>query len=126
MDLVSSKQVGKMYTFGSPNDGCTLRNLVMFIPWQCGKPVKKAGINETTWNMRLAKDKISFLKFELLKLSPEGKIYLFGSRVDDEERGGDIDILLLSESKLEKSDFREVRRKYLVRLKQPKNKVADQ
>ena len=66
--------------------------------------------------MRLAKDKISFLKFELLKLSPEGKIYLFGSRVDDEERGGDIDILLLSESKLEKSDFREVRRKFYKRF----------
>lgn len=62
--------------------------------------------------MRLTKDKISFIKTELMRLAPNGQIFLFGSRVMDESKGGDIDILLLTEKKLAPGKFREVRREF--------------
>jgi len=62
--------------------------------------------------MRISTAKISFLKSELVKLSPNSEIYLFGSRVDDGAKGGDIDILLLTEDKLDTASFRKVRREF--------------
>ncbi len=62
--------------------------------------------------MRISKAKISFLKTELVKLAPNSEVYLFGSRVDDSAKGGDIDILLLSENKLDTGSFRKVRREF--------------
>jgi predicted nucleotidyltransferase len=46
--------------------------------------------------MRIAKEQLDFLKHEVHKYAPEAKLYLFGSRVDDQKRGGDIDIMILS------------------------------
>ena len=48
--------------------------------------------------MRLDKYKVNLIKDFWLKEKPDAKIYLFGSRVDDSRRGGDIDILVLSET----------------------------
>ena len=50
--------------------------------------------------MRISKEERSVLKNSMIKLSPNAKIYLFGSRVDDNKKGGDIDILILSNKKL--------------------------
>ena len=50
--------------------------------------------------MRLNPEITEFLKAKILEISPEAKIYLFGSRARDEDKGGDIDILILSEHKL--------------------------
>ena len=47
--------------------------------------------------MRLSKEKVSFLKSTVQSVDSHAKLYLFGSRVDDERRGGDIDILIVSE-----------------------------
>ncbi len=44
--------------------------------------------------MRLYPDEIDALKFALKKV--RGEVYLFGSRVNDREKGGDIDILIFS------------------------------
>lgn len=44
--------------------------------------------------MRLYPDEKQVL-FDLIKTIP-GQVYLFGSRVDDEKKGGDIDLLILS------------------------------
>ena len=58
--------------------------------------------------MRLTPNEITLLKSKLTALSTEAKLYLFGSRVDDSKRGGDIDLLVVS-SVLTKRDLRALR-----------------
>ncbi len=50
--------------------------------------------------MRLSDEKIGVLKGSIFSILPRSTVYLFGSRVDDEKRGGDIDILILGDKKL--------------------------
>lgn len=45
--------------------------------------------------MRLPKEEIEVLKGRLTTLSHAVQLYLFGSRVDDSARGGDIDLLVV-------------------------------
>lgn len=47
--------------------------------------------------MRLDRQEIDGLKFALKDF--RGKVYLFGSRLDENKRGGDIDILLVPQKK---------------------------
>jgi len=47
--------------------------------------------------MRLSQKEISVIKKSILDFDPNAKIYLFGSRVNDLAKGGDIDILVISE-----------------------------
>jgi predicted nucleotidyltransferase len=58
--------------------------------------------------MRLGQEKIDLLKNKLKILSSNAKIYLFGSRVDDSKRGGDIDLLVVSDE-ITKKDLRILR-----------------
>ena len=44
--------------------------------------------------MRLKKEEIKTIKDTIKKFDKSAKIYLFGSRIDDNKRGGDIDILI--------------------------------
>ncbi|MEO6219693.1 MAG: nucleotidyltransferase domain-containing protein [Ginsengibacter sp.] len=46
--------------------------------------------------MRLKEHEISVIKKHILHFDPCAKIYLFGSRVNDVTKGGDIDILVIS------------------------------
>ena len=50
--------------------------------------------------MRLSHHEQSAIKGVLSKFDPSGKVYLFGSRVDDQRRGGDIDLLFETEREL--------------------------
>jgi len=45
--------------------------------------------------MRLSKDYINTIKTKFNELFNDGDIYLFGSRVDDSKKGGDIDLYLV-------------------------------
>jgi len=59
--------------------------------------------------MRISPEEANFLKKEISALLPDALIYLFGSRVDDGKKGGDIDIMVLSGRRLnwkEKSRLR--------------------
>jgi predicted nucleotidyltransferase len=44
--------------------------------------------------MRLQSSEINIIKNSILKYISDAKIMLFGSRVDDNKRGGDIDIFI--------------------------------
>jgi predicted nucleotidyltransferase len=58
--------------------------------------------------VRLLKDEVKLLKVTLYSLCNDAKLYLFGSRVDDTKKGGDIDLLVISD-KLNKKDLRLLR-----------------
>lgn len=47
--------------------------------------------------MRLSQREISAIKNNVLSIDKDAKIYLFGSRVDDNAKGGDIDVLIISD-----------------------------
>lgn len=48
--------------------------------------------------VRLNEDEISAIKESVYALDSEAQIYLFGSRADDSKRGGDIDLLIMSQT----------------------------
>jgi len=50
--------------------------------------------------MRLKPEQAEFLARILREICPRGEVFLFGSRVHEHARGGDIDVLLLSPRKL--------------------------
>jgi len=56
--------------------------------------------------MRLTANEITAIREEIGRLDPKAEVYLYGSRVDDTARGGDVDLLVISET----LGFREVLR----------------
>ena len=58
--------------------------------------------------MRLTNDEVNTLKASLSMLSKTAQLFLFGSRVDDTKRGGDIDLLVVS-SELTLRDLRKIK-----------------
>ncbi|MDA3905337.1 MAG: nucleotidyltransferase domain-containing protein [Bacteroidales bacterium] len=59
--------------------------------------------------MRIKPEIIAFIKATASKLLPNTEVYIFGSRVDDNERGGDIDVLILSDQKIDRKILRSFR-----------------
>ncbi|MFA6921524.1 MAG: nucleotidyltransferase domain-containing protein [Gallionella sp.] len=51
--------------------------------------------------MRLADNEINSIRAAVSAVDPESRIYLFGSRVDDHRRGGDIDLFVESSFRIE-------------------------
>jgi predicted nucleotidyltransferase len=47
--------------------------------------------------MRLSKTEKSAIIEAVTKIDPDARIYLFGSRVDESKKGGDIDVLIFSQ-----------------------------
>ena len=64
--------------------------------------------------MRLTHFEQKMIKKAFIESFEEGKIYLFGSRVDDSKRGGDIDLYLIPSQKFENERDRKI--KFLVKL----------
>ena len=48
--------------------------------------------------MRLSKDEVKILKNTLYTLNSDAKLYLFGSRLYGNKKGGDIDLLIVSKT----------------------------
>ena len=69
--------------------------------------------------MRLSKEEIKVLKTTLYELDADASIYLFGSRTDDSKRGGDIDLLIVSNA-LTRIDKRTIRGAFFERFGEQK------
>jgi len=48
--------------------------------------------------MRLGANEVEAIREEVRRLDPAAEIYLYGSRVNDAARGGDIDLLVVSDT----------------------------
>ncbi len=48
--------------------------------------------------MRLTEEERSAIKETIYSFDTSAKVYLFGSRVSDEKRGGDIDLIIISKT----------------------------
>ena len=55
--------------------------------------------------MRLSKKEIRFLKEKILQYFPDAKIYIFGSILNDNVKGGDVDIFIITDKE---KDFEKV------------------
>jgi len=64
--------------------------------------------------MRLNDKYIMTIKNNLQEVFGEGEIYLFGSRVDDSKKGGDIDLYLVVK---DKSDLFRKKLQFLAKIK---------
>lgn len=64
--------------------------------------------------MRLAEYEKTSIKKSFEEFFEEGHIYLFGSRVDDTKRGGDIDLYLVPAKRYD--DERKRKRQFLIKL----------
>jgi len=57
--------------------------------------------------MRLKKDEIELIK-RVIKSVIEGEIYIFGSRIDDNKKGGDVDIYIIPDKNLSAKERLEI------------------
>jgi predicted nucleotidyltransferase len=62
--------------------------------------------------MRLSSKELSIIESTIRNRDPKASIYLFGSRVNDDAKGGDIDLLVIS-NLIEFRDEIAIRRKIL-------------
>jgi predicted nucleotidyltransferase len=69
--------------------------------------------------MRLNNYELKSIKNSFISHFDSGKIYLFGSRIDDSQKGGDIDLYIVSDDK------NKVKRKISF-LAELKNKIGQQ
>jgi predicted nucleotidyltransferase len=58
--------------------------------------------------MRLSEEERNLLKQTVRKIDKEADLFLFGSRTDDDARGGDIDLLVVSK-RFDRKDVRRLR-----------------
>ena len=71
---------------------------------------KRSGGKITLQTMRLSPKIYSCIKTRIHESIPSADVFLFGSRVDDSAKGGDIDLLLLTEEKLPLVSINRIRR----------------
>jgi predicted nucleotidyltransferase len=69
--------------------------------------------------MRISQMYIEVIKKSILSLDKKAKIFLFGSRVDDKKKGGDIDILVVSD-KLSVSDKWKIKKEIFKHIEEQK------
>jgi len=63
--------------------------------------------------MRLNPEIAGYLKQLIQEKIPGSTIYLFGSRVDDNALGGDIDLMILTNEPADKCTFRKIRIEFI-------------
>lgn len=63
--------------------------------------------------MRLDREIAQYMKQVIQSEIPGSTVYLFGSRVDDQARGGDIDLMILTHEPADKLIFRKIRTAFI-------------
>jgi len=76
-------------------------------------------------DMRLKASEQSVIRKHLQTLGPEAESYLFGSRADDSARGGDIDLLVLTPTKVPLARIRKLRRAILEEIGEQKIDIVN-
>lgn len=69
--------------------------------------------------MRLKAIEVQIIKEAVMSLDPDAEVFLFGSRVDLEKKGGDIDLLIFSQS-LNNIDSLKITKKIFEKLDEQK------
>jgi uncharacterized protein len=69
--------------------------------------------------VRLKREEIDIIKDSVAIFDPEAKVFLFGSRVDPNKKGGDIDLLVLSHT-LKELDSLKILKKIYDRMEEQK------
>ena len=59
--------------------------------------------------MRISPERTDFLKNTIRQYSPDARVHLFGSRVDDDKKGGDIDIMVIGGKRLSSQEVRRIK-----------------
>jgi predicted nucleotidyltransferase len=75
--------------------------------------------------MRMKDTTLNSIRSIVLNVAPESECYLFGSRVDDRARGGDIDLMLLTREKLPMQLIRRLRRLILNQIGEQKLDIVN-
>ncbi|MFA6408902.1 MAG: nucleotidyltransferase domain-containing protein [Gammaproteobacteria bacterium] len=75
--------------------------------------------------MRIEPEQLQFIKKSVKKFLPNAKVYLFGSRIDDKKRGGDIDILVLGSKTLTLQEKTEIRVEFWKNFGEQKLDIVD-
>jgi len=66
--------------------------------------------------VRLTEKQLTAIQDAIQQSVPDAEPYLFGSRTDDSARGGDIDLMLLTQEKLPLRQLLSLRRKILQKI----------
>jgi len=69
--------------------------------------------------MRLKNFEIEIIEKAIHSIDPEASIYLFGSRVDENRKGGDIDLLVFSRT-LTYGDKIKIKKKFFEKMEEQK------
>lgn len=69
--------------------------------------------------MRLKPEEVKTIKEAIFSLDPDARVFLFGSRADPSKKGGDIDLLVLSQE-LDSMDSLKIQKKLFKRLQEQK------
>jgi predicted nucleotidyltransferase len=75
--------------------------------------------------MRISQEMINFFKNEVSCIDSNAKVYLFGSRTDDNKKGGDIDILILSDNKIDFDKIMKLRIKFYEKFGEQKLDIVN-
>lgn len=68
------------------------------------------------FDMRLKPEIADYFRKQAISLPTKAEVYLFGSRVSDTLKGGDIDILILSEHTVDPEKIRQIKVEFYKRF----------
>ena len=74
--------------------------------------------------MRLSIEIAEFLKRKITDAEPSAKVFLFGSRTDLNAKGGDIDIMVVTENEIPLDKLSSVRREFFTKFGWQKLDIA--